>query len=38
MKRRAFLRSVPGLWLTVRPVAAAGAELAVVHLRIDGMT
>ena len=38
MNRRTFLLAIPGIWLEVRPGLAAGEELAVVYLRIDGMT
>lgn len=38
MSRRAFLQIFAGLWLVLRPGASGGVELAVVHLRIDGMT
>ncbi len=38
MNRRAFLRILPGLWVTLRVLPAGAAELATAHLRIDGMT
>jgi hypothetical protein len=38
MNRRGFLASLPGLWLAFRAVSGQAEELAVVHLRIDGMT
>jgi len=38
MTRRAFLGSVFGLLLAFRAVSGRTEELAVVHLRIDGMT
>lgn len=38
MRRRTFLQILPGIWLALRPLTAVAAELAVVHLRIDGMT
>lgn len=38
MKRRTFLHILPGILLALRPISAGAAELAVAHLRIDGMT
>jgi hypothetical protein len=38
MNRRTFFRVAPGLFLTGFAVRAGSAELAVAHLRIDGMT
>lgn len=38
MNRRAFLGTFPGLWMTLRALSVGTAELATVHLRIDGMT
>lgn len=38
MRRRTFLRGLPALALAFRPPFALAEDLAVVHLRIDGMT
>ncbi len=38
MNRRAFVLTFPSILLALRPAAARGGELAVVHLRVDGMT
>ncbi len=38
MNRRAFLGMLSGLWVTLGAAPAGAAELAVAHLRIDGMT
>lgn len=38
MNRRMFLQILPGICLSLRPAAGRTAELAVAHLRIDGMT
>ncbi len=38
MDRRAFLRMLPAVWVASAALRAGTAELAVAHLRIDGMT
>ncbi len=38
MTRRVFLGSFFALWLAFRAVSGQAEELAVIHLRIDGMT
>ncbi len=38
MTRRTFLQLLPGIWLALGPTTAGTAEVAVVYLRIDGMT
>jgi hypothetical protein len=38
MNRRTFLQSLPALALAFRPSFAVAEDLAVAHLRIDGMT
>ena len=38
MNRRTFLGVLPALWLALLPVAAGTAELAIAHLRFEGMT
>lgn len=38
MRRRTFLRGLAGLALALRTSLAVAEDLAVVHLRIDGMT
>jgi len=38
MNRRAFLGVLPGLWLAFGAVPGQTEALAVVYLRIDGMT
>jgi len=38
MTRRVFLGSIFAVWLPFRAVSGQAEELAVVHLRIEGMT
>lgn len=38
MERRSLVLVLPAMWLALRSTVASGAELAVAHLRIDGMT
>ena len=38
MDRRAFLGMLPGVWVASAALRAGPAEVAVAHLRIDGMT
>jgi len=38
MNRRTFLRAVPATWLVMGSRVGGTTELAVAHLRIDGMT
>jgi hypothetical protein len=38
MNRRTLLQALPLYFLTFRPLVGETAEIAVAHLRIDGMT
>ncbi len=38
VERRKFLQGLLGVWLAPGAATAGAAELAVAHLRVDGMT
>lgn len=38
MNRRRFLAALPALWVALQTAGAGTEELAVAHLRIEGMT